>query len=211
MEVAREVAIPGLNKYIVGRVTKVAKGSPIFNNYVHMTWDNEAAMNRYLKALEERMPFPGDTFMGKVNWDCTCFVEEKVIFENSATLDKKAVATRLAVYTPSEGISSEDIYKFHIDVHAPHIMDIVAKVATPGLKKYVIGRVTDVAVGSQLFTNYVKMWWDDEGALNRYLEALTTAKLPDGTFQSGPQGELGKQTTWHLTAFVDEDVTFEKK
>lgn len=194
----------GPNKHFIGRVTEIAKGMPVFTNYSHMFWNEEAEMNNYVTKIKEGGMLPGIDFMDNVRWDALCIVEEKLIYENTATASEREKAIRFNVYSPDGDSSPEDIYNFHIDVHAPHIMDTVAKVATPGLKKYVIGWISEVVTGKALFKNYVKMWWDDEGAMNRYLQELKSIKLPDGTPQSGPQGELGKQVTWNMISFVKE-------
>ena len=115
---------------------------------------------------------------------------------------------RLGFYSPKEGISVEEMFNYHVQVHAPEIMQVVSRVATPGLKKYLVGRITRVADGKAPFSNYVKMWWDDEEAMNRYLEVLRVAKLPG---QKPIEKGFYDRANWGFTAFVEEAVIFEKK
>jgi len=201
----------GLSRIIIGRVTKLDQGSALFTNYGHMTWNDRASMDAYLEAIAGGQMPPDAAFTDGIDRRGLFLVEEELIFENKDTALQKAQAIRFNVYSPKEGADPEDIFKFHVDVHAPHIMDTVAKVATPGLKRYVIGWVSAVSAGKPLFRNYVKMWWDDVTAMHRYLAELKVVKLPDGSPQSGPQGELGKQVVWHMNAFVDERVIFQSK
>ena len=134
---------------------------------------------------------------------------------------------RFGFYTPKEGISVEEMFNYHTQVHAVEIMKVVSQVATPGLIKYAVGRVTNEAVGKPLYTNYVKMWWENEGAMNRYLEVLRIAKLPGAesseegvrarkdwgftAFKEATEEGFFTRADWGFTAFVEDEVIFEKK
>ena len=110
---------------------------------------------------------------------------------------------RFGVYWPKGNIYIEDAFKVHVQEHAPRIMKLISKVATPGLQKYINGQVTKLSVGRPLFTNYVQMWWDDEEAMKRYLEAHQVPELQADDFAN--------MVEWAFTAFVEEEVIFEKK
>ena len=209
MQTVSEVASSGLQKYLIGRITSESIGKSSFSNYVQMWWNDEAAMNRYLEELKNRKLPDGNFQSGpqgelglQVNWHCTAFVEEEVIFENKLTRDTAAI--RLGVYKPKEGISIDEAFKSHIQTHSPAIMKLISEVATPGLNRYVVGKVTEVAKGEPLFTNYVKMWWEDIDSMNRYLQALE-ARWPL------PGDDFSTKVDWGFTAFVNDEVVFQKE
>jgi hypothetical protein len=205
---ARGVTIPGLHQYLVGRVTKLDKGTQVFSNYFRMTWDDEALAQKYIQAARENKALPGLDVLNKFKLGHLYLVDETCIFENGPTANTKAVAIRFNVFSPKEGLSPEALYRFHVDDHAPEVMDTIRRVAMPGLKRYVIGRVIDVAMGEPLFTNLVKMWWDDLEAMNRYLAEIWTVKKPPGTTK---KGEMGPKVNWLMNSFIDEEVIYEKK
>ena len=205
MGIVQEVATPGLKKYVVGGLSERSVEVPPFTGYVHMIWDDENAMNRYLDTLDSRRPLAGDTFITRVKWHSTAFLEERVVLKKEPAGDTRA--TSWSFYRPRDGITIQEAFDTDASVHSKNMLKAMGELAIPGLVEYIVGKVASIAEGEPSedklwFTNYHKMIWEDADAMNRYLGACRTNQFPDGT--SWKKDDV----IWDYAASFDERVVF---
>lgn len=83
---------------------------------------------------------------------------------------------RVTVYSLLEGTDPDEFWKYHQEVHAPDFV----KLAGPGLKRYVIHRVTKVIRGEPKFFGFVETWWESEKAMEWSAENVKAHKTAEG-------------------------------
>lgn len=205
MNMVNRVIPGGVQKYVVGRVTEVHKGMPLFTNTVQLWWETEEAMRRYGETLKGEKVYGADEFDAMTVWGMTAYVDEKIVYEKSdSSVSEEEAPSRLSVYWSKHLAEVVDVFNYHANVHAPKIMEIVDKACPGAVKKYLIGRVTEVARLRPLFTNYCQLWWESKEAERAYTEALKNHGKIEGD-------ELDAMTIWGFTAFVEEKIIYEKK
>ncbi len=88
---------------------------------------------------------------------------------------------RFAMYTIPAGTNPDEVWNYHTKVHAPAFV----KLAGPGLKKYIINRVTRVVSGTRKFTVIAEMWWENEEVMTKTIETARVTKSPRGNMIKG--------------------------
>ena len=81
----------------------------------------------------------------------------------------------IATYSLPEEASSDEFWRYQAEVHAADFK----KAAGPGLKRYVVNRVTKVLSGEPKLWGLVETWWESEEAMNeafRNVEVLRTSE-----------------------------------
>ena len=101
---------------------------------------------------------------------------------------------RLVIYSLPEGTDPEEFWKYHAEVHSAD----VKKHAGPGLKKYVINRVTKVLAGDEKIFGIVELYFENEKAMNESIKNLDTAKA------KSINEEFWSQAIRNFTAIVEE-------
>lgn len=175
----------GMKRYVMSRVTEVKSGEPRFYDLTEIWWENEEAVNRYYETTgTTRLP-DGKLFSeGFASWitDNSSFIVEQFVAKDittkvAADMQTVNMIKRCATCYPKEGIDPEEFWKYHTQVHAPHIL----KASSPELKKYIVTRVVKLMKGTEpKFYDFVELWWDKEEEMNKDYETWKNAKLPDG-------------------------------
>ncbi len=83
---------------------------------------------------------------------------------------------RATFYSLPEGTDPDAFWKYHREVHAPEF----TKLAGPGLKKYVIHRITEVIQGEPKFFGFVETWWESQEAMEKSARNIKAHTGPDG-------------------------------
>jgi len=180
------VSAPGFNRYVMSRVTKVMSGYPRFYDLTEIWYEDEETMDKCHEAWKSIAAPAGkaihDDFNSWVVENCSFIVEQIIAKDNSpkniADMQTNKLIKRAATCSPKEGIDPDEFWKYHTEVHAPDIL----KASGPGLKKYVISRVTKVVEGqeNQRFYDLVELWWDSEESMNKDYEVWKNTRLPNG-------------------------------
>jgi len=111
---------------------------------------------------------------------------------------------RMSVYSLKEGTDKDAFWKYHTQVHAPHIVEA----AGPGQTKYIVNRVIKTAYGEPPCFGIVEQVFESEEAMNKYVEAMKTVKLPSGktVFDDfGQRPELASNATFLTEEFIVKD------
>ena len=181
----KELGGPGLKKYVINRVLKTAYGEQPFFTLTEQVFENEELQSKYVEAMKTTKLPSGKTAMDI--WDSQealvhlfrFFAEEFMVKDPGtkiyATRDNEVVK-RVFTTSLKEGTDEDTFWKYWTEEHAPHIVEA----SSPGLKKYVLSRVTKVRQGEQLFFAVMEMWFENEEAMNKDIEASKTIKLPSG-------------------------------
>jgi len=101
------------------------------------------------------------------------------------------VVKRMVSFSLPEGTDPDELWKYWHEVHVPGIMQL------PGLKKYVINRVSSVVAGEARFWGVAETWWESEEAMH---QAFTR---PDG---KSCQDDFMSRVTGVFVAIVEEKV-----
>ena len=177
-------SVPGFNRYVMSRVTKVVSGDPRFYDLTEIWYENEGAMNRIYEAWKStKLPNGNSVYDDFDSWvvdNCGFVVEQFIAKDTSPKIDADMQMNKLikrgAACFPKDGINPDEFWKYHIQVHAAHIV----KASGPGFKKYVISRITEVKSGKPKFYDFVELWWESEEAMNKDYETWKTTILPNG-------------------------------
>jgi uncharacterized protein (TIGR02118 family) len=92
---------------------------------------------------------------------------------------------RVFVFSLPESSDSEEFWKFWVETHAPKFKKV------PGLRKYVINRVTKVAKGDVKFWGLVETWWDSKEAHDKSLNSPEMQPVYSDNFGSRITGGFG--------------------
>jgi uncharacterized protein (TIGR02118 family) len=68
---------------------------------------------------------------------------------------------RLVAFSLPEGADPEEFWRYWQEEHVPGIMRL------PGLKKYVINRLSQAVAGEPKFWGVAESWWESEAAMRR--------------------------------------------
>lgn len=113
------------------------------------------------------------------------------------------VIKRVTVCWLPEGADPDKFWKFHKEVHAAHVIEVVG----PKLKKYVINRMVRPINGKPTFFDMIETWWDNEEDMHQGFDvALRNTKLPSGKTIAE---DFWSQTAGGFSMIVDEYVAKE--
>ena len=176
---------PSLKRYIINRVLETAYGKPPFYGMTDQMTDTEEEMRKNTAALKAAKLPSGKTVFDDFDSQEALvnrfglIAEEYVVKDPStkiyATRDNEVVK-RVFTTSLKEGTDEDEFWKYWTEQHA---VDIV-KASSPGLKKYVLSRVTKMLSGERPFFALMEMWFENEEAMNKDFEAWKTLKLPSG-------------------------------
>lgn len=98
---------------------------------------------------------------------------------------------RVVSFSLPEGTNPDEFWKYWQEVHVPGIMPL------PGLKKYVINRVTNVIGGEANFWGLAESWWESEEAMHQAFNS------PEG---KSCQDDIVDRITGICVSIVEEKV-----
>lgn len=99
---------------------------------------------------------------------------------------------KVRLFSLAKGSDPDKAWRYWIDKHAANIKNI------PGIRKYIINRVTKVELGEPSFWGIVEVWFDSVESEEAYLQAMDKDNPPDDfhTMTSDPR----------FSAWVEEEV-----
>ena len=103
----------------------------------------------------------------------------------------------ISVYSLPKGTDPDEFWKYHTEVHGAD----VRKAAGPGLKKFVINRVTQVLRGEPKFFGVIEMWWESREAMDGYPARAAAFKTATG---KSPLEDFRPRVTESFGAIVEE-------
>ena len=101
---------------------------------------------------------------------------------------------RMVSFSLPEGTDPDEFWRYWQEVHVPGIMQL------PGLKKYVINRVSKVGGGEAKFWGVAETYWESEEAM------VQAFKSPHG---KSCQDDIMSRITDFFSSIVEEKVNLE--
>ena len=92
---------------------------------------------------------------------------------------------RVFVFSLPEGTNPDEFWKFWTDVHAAQYKKV------PGLRKYTINRVSQVAKGDAKFWGLAETWWDSIDAHDNSLNSPEMKPIYEDKFAEKILGGFG--------------------
>jgi len=98
---------------------------------------------------------------------------------------------RVAVFSLPETADPDEFWKYGVETHTAEVKEL------PGLRKYVINRVTKVVKGEPKFWGLAELWFDSEEAHHQAF----TSSAGDSTRE-----DFASRIAEHFHAWVEEKV-----
>ena len=182
-------AAPEIKKYVINRVIKTLQGEqPFFGSqnytgFAKFWYEGIEAMNKAFKSMEDIYLPNGNSVLNDYNdqlaFCCTYLMEDFIAKDPGTKIyatKGSGMAKRIFTTSLKAGTDKDAFWKYWTEEYAPAIV----KASSHGLKKYVISRVTTVAYGEQPYFAISEMWFENEAAMNKAVEAWKTIEPPGG-------------------------------